>query len=290
MIFHSVPAPRYPEKNQGPIQCPKCSEAVDSLYEAETGAQAFVSCYDCIQKNPKALQAWIWALERVQHEMETHITGLEEELRLARLSAPEHHELLRRERAALNFLTMDLIRSAQRLGQPGEGHEVQRVETSGGYDCVTVKVYGGMERSSVRRSNLRQAVEALAQQWFGEQWVERMLAWGEVQRYTHLDEAEGHNEWHGPTHKTLKEFEREVDAAFREQGIKRERAEQQVRQLAQALPPEALATAVRRLLAGEATEEDREVAQEWLEAWEYRDEVSLLGGLDLLGLDREEED
>jgi hypothetical protein len=83
--------------------------------------------------------------------------------------------------ARLNFLSMDMVSSAA------------------GYDAVSVHVGSfGPERDSVQRSNVRQAVDASARARYGENWVEQLLEWGDVQRYTQLHEPPGHNDWYGP--------------------------------------------------------------------------------------------
>lgn len=83
--------------------------------------------------------------------------------------------------ARLNFLSMD------------------QVSSDAGYDAVSC-AHGsiGSTRRAAQRSNIRQVVDALAHDAYGDQWIEEMLEWGEVQRYTKLDEPQGGGEWYGP--------------------------------------------------------------------------------------------
>lgn len=149
---------------------------------------------------------WVWALRDELYEAERVLKGAQNETRLARLSAPEHHELLRKERARLNFLSMDLISSEQKK----IGRDVEEVTTSGGYDCWSVRVYSSDGLDEVRRSNIRQGIDALAEKMYGSDWVDRMLEWGEVQHYTDDSKPEGYNEWIGPEHKSVRQIEEEA--------------------------------------------------------------------------------
>jgi hypothetical protein len=120
-------------------------------------------------------------MNHAEHEAASAAQLAQREAALDALSPAAVRALLNRERARLNFASMD------------------GVSIHAGYDSVTVSV-GVLSptRHSVQRSNVRQAIDALAAEVYGPEWERKMLRWGVGQRYEALDEPPGHSEWYGP--------------------------------------------------------------------------------------------
>lgn len=154
--------------------CPKCGQEE----WLETGL-TMVGCYNCSKASLSEQGARAGAYARQIDELAQRVKYLEAERSLDKTGENYLRQLLNRERARLSLLSFD------------------GTSLYSGYDSTVVSMGFG-EIQEAARSNVRQAVDAIALKVYGENWVEEVLSSSINSWLEDPEAAPGMNSWHGP--------------------------------------------------------------------------------------------